>query len=269
MAPKVLIKRTATPNLPPTSLQPGELSVEMVDPVRLWVGVPTAIDPAGKRLLIDRSTISSSAAIFIGDTPPPSPAPGQLWWESDTGFLFLYYDDGNTKQWVACTVPGQKGKDGTNGTNGISSAILTAVSVATTAVFAINSAAAVAGLITEGIEVLSAPIVVKSATSKLRLRGGVTPYAVTAIYVYAGLYTNLATAPVASDRGYLSPSAALTSLNPVTGLVAHGQPVGATITCSMRVGRASTAVVPYVNASGAAAPFVPPTNAWLEAEEVT
>lgn len=42
-----------------------------------------------------------SASITISDTPPASPAPGAMWWESDTGGLFIYYNDGNTSQWVS------------------------------------------------------------------------------------------------------------------------------------------------------------------------
>ena len=38
--------------------------------------------------------------IYTGDTPPPGPKASQLWWESDTGLLFIYYDDGNSRQWV-------------------------------------------------------------------------------------------------------------------------------------------------------------------------
>jgi hypothetical protein len=38
---------------------------------------------------------------YVSDTPPPAPVkPNQLWWESDTGILFLFYDDGNSQQWV-------------------------------------------------------------------------------------------------------------------------------------------------------------------------
>jgi len=37
----------------------------------------------------------------ISDTPPGSPTQGQLWWESDTGKLFVSYNDGNTTQWVS------------------------------------------------------------------------------------------------------------------------------------------------------------------------
>ena len=41
---------------------------------------------------------------FTGSTPPPSPTPGQLWyWTEATtggGCLFIWYNDGNSTQWV-------------------------------------------------------------------------------------------------------------------------------------------------------------------------
>lgn len=43
------------------------------------------------------------SGVLVGDTPPVYPANNQLWWESDTGFLFLYYNDGNSNQWVQIT----------------------------------------------------------------------------------------------------------------------------------------------------------------------
>lgn len=39
----------------------------------------------------------------IGTSPPSNPLPADLWWNSATGSLFIYYDDGNTKQWVSAT----------------------------------------------------------------------------------------------------------------------------------------------------------------------
>jgi hypothetical protein len=45
----------------------------------------------------------SGAATYIGDDPPVSPTVGQLWHESDTGLLFIWYDDGNSTQWVPAT----------------------------------------------------------------------------------------------------------------------------------------------------------------------
>lgn len=48
----------------------------------------------------------------IGDNPPASPAAGQLWWESDSGQMFIWYDDGNSTQWVPAVVaiPGPAGQ---------------------------------------------------------------------------------------------------------------------------------------------------------------
>jgi len=44
--------------------------------------------------------LGGGASIFVSDTPPPSPQPNALWWKSDIGQLFLYYQDPNTTQWV-------------------------------------------------------------------------------------------------------------------------------------------------------------------------
>jgi hypothetical protein len=54
---------------------------------------------------------SSGAATSVGDTPPGSPTAGQLWWESDSGLLFIYYTDANSSQWVPATV-GTQGPPG-------------------------------------------------------------------------------------------------------------------------------------------------------------
>ena len=35
-----------------------------------------------------------------------SPVNGQLWWESDSGDLFVWFNDGNTSQWVQISGPG-------------------------------------------------------------------------------------------------------------------------------------------------------------------
>lgn len=38
--------------------------------------------------------------MYIGDGPPASPVVGQTWFESDSGNSFIFYDDGNSQQWV-------------------------------------------------------------------------------------------------------------------------------------------------------------------------
>ena len=39
---------------------------------------------------------------FVGDTPPATPATNQLWFSSTLGQLYIWYNDGNTTQWVPC-----------------------------------------------------------------------------------------------------------------------------------------------------------------------
>src|SRR5262245_36593592 len=51
----------------------------------------------------------SHKIVNVGDTPPASPIDNtSLWWESDSGIFWLYYYDGNTRQWVQ--VGGQASK---------------------------------------------------------------------------------------------------------------------------------------------------------------
>ena len=59
-----------------------------------------------------------SAAISVSDTAPGSPTDGQLWWESDTGALYIRYNDGTSQQWVS--VVGPPGPAGTGGGAGVS-----------------------------------------------------------------------------------------------------------------------------------------------------
>lgn len=43
---------------------------------------------------------ATSTTISVGDQPPSNPAVGQLWWKSSTGVTYIWYNDGNTSQWV-------------------------------------------------------------------------------------------------------------------------------------------------------------------------
>jgi len=46
------------------------------------------------------NSAGGGAIVSIGDAAPASPVVGQVWWESDTGNTFIWYNDGNTAQWV-------------------------------------------------------------------------------------------------------------------------------------------------------------------------
>lgn len=54
-----------------------------------------------------KATVLQSGVI-IADTPPTAQYSGQLWWESDTGALYIWYDDGNSQQWVQVSGTGAK-----------------------------------------------------------------------------------------------------------------------------------------------------------------
>lgn len=56
---------------------------------------------AGNQLTIASTATGGGASVTISDTAPGSPTAGNLWWESDTGILYIYYNDGTSSQWVA------------------------------------------------------------------------------------------------------------------------------------------------------------------------
>ena len=43
--------------------------------------------------------------VTVGTAAPVSPSQGDLWWDSDDGKLFLYYDDGSSQQFVDAAGP--------------------------------------------------------------------------------------------------------------------------------------------------------------------
>ena len=59
---------------------------------------------AGQAIITDGSGGLSfgeaGSSTTISDTPPSSPSAGEMWWESDTGRLKIYYNDGSSSQWV-------------------------------------------------------------------------------------------------------------------------------------------------------------------------
>ena len=76
---------------------------------------PTANLQAATKQYVDLQ-IANGASITVGDVPPPAPKTNQLWWESDTGWMWLWYDDGNSQQWVQ--VNGGGGGGGSSGGGG-------------------------------------------------------------------------------------------------------------------------------------------------------
>ena len=80
MANVIKIKNSGTANTAPTSLESGELAINYADGKIYYKNSSNAI------------TSFAPKAITTSDTPPSSPSAGDLWYESDTGKTFIYYD---------------------------------------------------------------------------------------------------------------------------------------------------------------------------------
>lgn len=48
---------------------------------------------------------AGNAQVYVGDTAPAFPTASQLWWKSNTGQMFIYYNDGDSSQWVQANAP--------------------------------------------------------------------------------------------------------------------------------------------------------------------
>jgi hypothetical protein len=84
---------------PPGPLQNGQLWWESDSGnTYIWVDDGNSQQWVQQNVLPSGPTGTGTAA--ISDGPPTNPVNGTLWYESDTGTLFVYYDDGNTRQWV-------------------------------------------------------------------------------------------------------------------------------------------------------------------------
>eukprot|EP00487_Bulimina_marginata_P000462 TRINITY_DN1085_c0_g1_i1.p1 TRINITY_DN1085_c0_g1~~TRINITY_DN1085_c0_g1_i1.p1 ORF type:complete len:122 (+),score=1.96 TRINITY_DN1085_c0_g1_i1:633-998(+) len=45
----------------------------------------------------------SQPPVAIGTKPPADPVPGDLWWNSSDGRMYIYYTDQDSSQWVQAT----------------------------------------------------------------------------------------------------------------------------------------------------------------------
>ena len=56
--------------------------------------------------------------VSVSDAAPSSPSAGQLWWNSTTNKLYIYYTDANSSQWIQASTPGSIGATGSAGAAG-------------------------------------------------------------------------------------------------------------------------------------------------------
>jgi hypothetical protein len=66
------------------------------------VKLGTAIDESQLNITLGKG---SGSTVTVSDAPPEGSEGGDLWWESDTGRLKVYYVDNDTAQWVDASPP--------------------------------------------------------------------------------------------------------------------------------------------------------------------
>jgi len=95
------------------NLQPGTLDERylmltggtMTGSIILSTNTPTADLEAASKKYVDDSleSIDIPAATDPSPTPPSDPDTGQLWWNTNDGRLYIWYQDTDSAQWVPAT----------------------------------------------------------------------------------------------------------------------------------------------------------------------
>jgi hypothetical protein len=67
---------------------------------------PTANLGVATKQYVDTKVLTGAATIIVSDTAPVSPSNNALWWDSVGTQLYLWYNDGNSTQWVNTTNAG-------------------------------------------------------------------------------------------------------------------------------------------------------------------
>lgn len=95
MANKVLLKKSSVVSKVPltTDLDYGELALNYADGKLYFKNSSNVISSFS-------TAASSGTSVSIGTAAPVSPTAGDLWWDSTYGSLKIYYNDGDTSQWV-------------------------------------------------------------------------------------------------------------------------------------------------------------------------
>ena len=58
-------------------------------------------DKSNRKISVaDFSNFLDNFSVTISDTPPLNALSGDLYWDTDTATMYIYYNDGNTSQWV-------------------------------------------------------------------------------------------------------------------------------------------------------------------------
>lgn len=96
MANTIKLRRSATSGAVPTTgqLALGELAMNTFDG-KLFIKT----DQSGTESIAEIG--AGGSTITIASTPPGSPDVGDIYWDDVDGSAYIYYNDGNTQQWVS------------------------------------------------------------------------------------------------------------------------------------------------------------------------
>lgn len=83
--------------------------------LRLFDGTVTGGIPL---LRADLENLEGVLGAALSDTPPVNPQPGTIWFNTSNGRLFIYYNDGDSAQWVQPTTPSYGGGGGGGSSGG-------------------------------------------------------------------------------------------------------------------------------------------------------
>lgn len=97
MSNTIKIKNSGTSSAVPSSLEYGELGLNYADGKLYYKNSANTI--------VEFGGVTNQSSTTVSDSPPPSPTEGDLWFESDTGRLFAYYDS----FWIEVTSTGPTG----------------------------------------------------------------------------------------------------------------------------------------------------------------
>jgi len=104
MANTIKLRRSATSGAVPTTgqLALGELAMNTFDG-KLFIKT----DQSGTESIAEIG--AGGSTITIASTPPGSPDVGDIYWDDVDGSAYIYYDDGNTQQWVSLSAASSAG----------------------------------------------------------------------------------------------------------------------------------------------------------------
>lgn len=98
MANTIKLRRSASQGAVPTTAQLalGEIAMNTYDG-KLFIKKDD-----GTESIVEIGA-GGGSTVTIANTPPAGAAVGDIYWDEDDGAAYIYYNDGNSSQWVALT----------------------------------------------------------------------------------------------------------------------------------------------------------------------